>query len=122
LYPDAVEVLISEAQDLSDKTNTILYANYDFIDSNGKIIGRHLEPNLNSLAEFTINVILLDHHIGNPGTVLIHKSTFEKYGYFDEAIVHEDYELRLRFCLLHHCRLHLVQKTVERYRIHKNQN
>ncbi len=122
LYPDAVEVLVSETKNLSDKTNTILYASYDFIDSHGKIIGSHLEPNHNYLTEFNFNVILLDHHIGNPGTTLIHKSVFDKCGYFDEATVHEDYELRLRFCLLHHCRLQLVQKTVEKYRIHKNQN
>ena len=121
LYPNCIEELLSEAKNLSDKKNTILYANYDFIDSEGKIIGRKLEPNYNDLSDFDFNVILLDHHIGNQDTVLMNKSTMDKYGLFDENLGQEDYELHLRYCLTNHCRLRLVQKPVAKYRIHKEQ-
>ncbi len=121
LYPNAIEQLLSETKDLDNKTKTILYANYDFIDSDGKIIGRKLEQNYNDLSDFDFNVILLDHHIGNQNTVLMNKSTIEKCGLFDGTYGQEDYELHLRYCLIHNCRLRLVQKTVAKYRIHKDQ-
>jgi len=121
LYPDAVEVLLSEAKNFPDKTDTIFYGNWDIMESNGKIIGRYLEPNYNDLTKFDFNVILLDHHIGNEDTTLIHKSIFDKYGYFNDPPAQEDYDLRLKHCLLHHCRCRLVQKTVLKYRIHVNQ-
>jgi len=121
LYPDAVEQLLKEARTLDDKTNTILYANYDFIDSDGKIIGHKFEPNYNDLDPFDFNVVLLDHFIGNQNTVLMHKTTLDKYGLFDGKFGQEDYELHLRYCLMHHCRLRLVDKFVAKYRIHETQ-
>lgn len=121
LYPNAVEQLLTEAENQSDKTNTIFYANYDFIDSHGKIIGRKNEPNYNNLDSFNFNVILLDHHIGNQNTVLFSRSIMNRYGIFNEKLGQEDYELHLRYCIINHCRLHLVEKTVAKYRIHKNQ-
>ena len=66
--------------------------------------------------------MLLDRHIGNGTTSLIHKSILDKYGVFDEKIVfEEDYELWLRFCFIHKCRLHLVPKILAKYRIHESQ-
>jgi len=121
LYPTAIEELILEANKLKDKKHTILYANHDYIDSDGKIIGQKIEPNYNQLDSFDFNVILLDHCIGHQDTTLIHKSTIEEYGMYEEtASSAEDYEMWLRFCLLHNCRLHLIQKTIAKYRIHTN--
>ncbi|MGI0021504.1 MAG: glycosyltransferase [Nitrososphaeraceae archaeon] len=119
LYPHAVDDLISEAKNLKDKKNTMLYANYDIIDSKGKLINHMREPNYNELDAFHFNVILMDHHIGLSDSTLIHKSTMEDYGMFDESSHIEDYDLHLRYCLLHNCRMHLVEKTVARYRIHQ---
>jgi glycosyltransferase involved in cell wall biosynthesis len=117
LYPNAIEELITEAKNLKGKTHTILYANFDYINSEGKIIRHSKEPNYNDLSSFEANVILLDHHIGNEDTTLIHNSIFKDYGMYREKDF-EDYELRLRFCILNSCRLHLVSKTVAKYRLH----
>ena len=118
LYPHAVDDLILEAKNLKDK-NTILYANYDIINSEGKLLSHMKGPNYNELNVFDFNVILLDHHIGLPDTMLIHKSTIEHYGMLNESTHIEDYELHLRYCLLYNCRMRLVEKTVAKYRIHQ---
>ena len=122
LYLDGVKELMKEVEKIKDKKNTILYTNYDIIDSNSKVIKQFIEPNYNNLSTFDFNVILLDHYIGNGTTSLIHKSALDEYGYFDESVgFAEDYELWLRFCLLHNCRLHLVPKILAKYRVHKAQ-
>ncbi len=122
LYPNAIEELIRETEKIQDKKNTIFYSNYDIIDSNSKVIKQFIEPDYNNLSSFDFNVILLDHHIGNGITSLIHKSALEQYGVFNETIgFAEDYELWLRFCLIHGCRLHLVPKILAKYRRHKKQ-
>jgi len=122
LYPNAVKELILEAEKLQNKKNVILYSNYDKIDSSGEVILQFIEPNYNDMNSFDFNVILLDHFIGNGTTCLIHKSAFNKYGYFDEKIgFQEDYELWLRFCLQFSCRLYLVPKILAKYRIHEKQ-
>ena len=122
LYPNAVKELILEAEKLQNKKNVILYSNYDKIDSSGEVIKQFIESNYNDMNSFDFNVILLDHFIGNGTTCLIHKSAFNKYGYFDEKIgFQEDYELWLRFCLQFNCRLHLIPKILAKYRIHEKQ-
>ena len=70
LYPNAVEELILEAEKLQNKKNTILYSNHDRIDSNGKVIKQFIEQNCNDMNPFDVNVILLDHFIGNATTSL----------------------------------------------------
>jgi len=122
LYPKAIDDLMAEAVHLDDKTHTTLYANYDLIDSKGNIIGKRLLPDYNHLDLFNFNVRLLDSSLANQNTVLIHKTTLDKYGLFDTTLRgQEDYDLHLRCCLIHHCRLKLVKKTVSAYRIHENQ-
>jgi glycosyltransferase involved in cell wall biosynthesis len=121
LYPNAVEELISEAKKLNDN-NTILYSNYDIIDSESKTVKQFIEPNYNELEGFEINLILLNHFVGNGTTSLIHKSAFDKYGTFDENIgFAEDYELWLRLCVLHNFRLYLIPKILAKYRVHETQ-
>jgi len=100
----------------------MLYGHIDMISSTGEIKNKIIESDYNNLEIFDFNVILLDHMIGNPAASIIHKSTFEEYGTYDESRkIPEDYELWLRLCLLHNCRLHLVPKTVAKYRIHSSQ-
>ena len=121
LYPNAIEELILEAKKLENKKN-IVYSNYDIINSEGNVIKQFIELDYNELSSFDFNTILLDHYVGNGTTSLIHKSTLDKYGIFDETIgFAEDYELWLRFCLIHKCRLHLVPKTLAKYRVHETQ-
>ena len=121
LYPNAIEELIFEAKKLENKKN-ILYSNYDIINSEGDIIKQFIEPNYNELSSFDFNTILLDHYTGNGTTSLIHKSALDEYGMFNETIgFEEDYELWLRFCLIHGCRLHLIPKVLAKYRVHETQ-
>ncbi len=121
LYPNAVLELINAAKLLSNK-KYILYTNYDIIDSQGEIIDQMIEPNYNKLDSFNVNVILLDHFIGNGTTSLIHKSIIDEFGMFNETIGYkEDYELWLRYNLLYNCHIHLVPKNLAKYRVHKKQ-
>jgi len=121
LYTNAIEELILETKKLENK-KIIIYSNYDIINSKGEIIKQFIEPNYNELSSFDFNAILLDHHIGNGTTSLIHKSILDRYGIFDEEIeFEEDYELWLRFCFIHGCRLHLVPKILAKYRMHESQ-
>jgi len=122
LYSNSVEELILETKKLDNNKNYIFYSNYKIMNSESKVIKEFIEPDYNDLTSFDFNTFLLDHHIGNGTTSLIHKSTLDKYGFFDETIGYaEDYELWLRFCLLHHCRLHLISKILANYRVHKTQ-
>jgi len=121
LYPNAVKELIDEAKLLPDK-RYILYSNYDIIDSHGKIVDKKTEPNYNELDSFSMNVILLDHFVGNGTTSLIHQSIIDEFGMFSETIGYkEDYELWLRYNILYDCGLHLVSKNLAKYRVHKKQ-
>lgn len=122
LYPYAVKVLVDSANALENRENYILYSNYDVINETGRIVRRSDEPNYNDKTSFDANVILLDHYVGNGITSLIHKSAFERFGTFDESINHaEDYELWLRFCIIHKCRLYLIPKVLAKYRVHQTQ-
>lgn len=119
----AVEKLISEINDIGkDAENRIFYSNYDLIDENNFIIDRFEEPNYNLLDNFQRNVILLDHFYGNGTTSIMHKSIFEKCGFFDESLGYkDDYEFWLRCCIIFNFKLHLVPETLAQYRIHTEQ-
>ena len=119
LFPNAVEYLIDQAKKIEDKQNTILYGDYDIIDDKGKLIDEQKEPDYNHLSSFDFNVMLLDHYIGLSESSLIHSSTLKKYGIYNEKINFEDYELWLRYCILHNCRLHFVPKKILKRRIHQ---
>ncbi len=121
LCPNAVEELISTALILDNK-KCILYSNFDYIDYNGNIIKQHIETNYNELTSIDMNSILLDCFFGNGITSMIHKSAFEQYGLFDEDLgFGEDYEMWLRLCVLHGFRLHLIPKSLAKYRVHEAQ-
>jgi len=122
LYPNAIDELISESNKVENNEKCIFYSNYDIINSHGKIIKHFIEPNYNNLTSFELNVILLDHFIGNATTSLIPKLAIDHFGKFDEQIgFAEDYDLWLRYCLLYNCRLHLVPKILAKYRVHETQ-
>ncbi len=120
LYLNATEELILETEKLQDH-DYIFYSNYDIIDSNGNLLRQFIEPNYNILDKKDVDVVLLDHYFGNFSGSLIHKSLFEKYGMFNESIslLAIDYELWLRFTIIHKCRLYLIPKILLQYRQHK---
>ena len=122
LYPNAVSELIKEVKKTRNSKKKIYYSDYEIINNEGKKLRKMIERNFNSLDSFDMNMILLDHHIGNGITSLIAKEAFEKYGLFDEDIGYqEDYELWLRLCILYDFRIHLIPKVLAKYRIHDTQ-
>lgn len=122
LYPNALEEMILESSKVENKESTIFYSNYDIINSDGDTVEKFIEPNYNQLETFQQGVILLDHYFGNGTTSLIHRSAIQRYGAFNETIGYkEDYEFWLRYCVLHKCRLHLIPKTLAKYRVHQKQ-
>lgn len=123
LEKNAIEILINEATNIGNISKScIFYSNYELIDQNGKIVGEFIEPDYNNLKDFDKNIILLDHYYGNGTTSLIHKSLFDRFGFFDEKIgFQEDYEFWLRCCILHNCQLYLIPEKLARYRIHEGQ-
>lgn len=122
LYSNALEEMIIESSKVENREDTIFYSNYDIINSDGDMIEKFIEPNYNQLETFQQGVILLDHYFGNGTTSLIHRTAIQKYGAFNETIGYkEDYEFWLRYCVLHKCRLHLIPKTLAKYRVHQKQ-
>jgi len=120
LYPNAIEVLIAEATKLENKKNWIIVSNFHKIDSKGKILSEIIEPNINQEDEFSFNMNLFQGNIGEVNTCLIHKSALEEFGLPDEKVdVIPFYELELRYCILNKVKLHFVQKTLLKKRIHE---
>jgi len=120
LYPNAVKELVSVGKNLKNKKNTILYSNYEKINSMGRTIQKISEKNFNNLDQFTFNSkLLFFDFLGYLSSSLIHQSTVKSYGMFNEKFnYNEDWELWLRYCILNNCRLHLVPKLLVKYRKH----
>jgi len=120
LYPNAVEVLIAETSNITNNKKWILVSNYHIIDSKGRILSEYIEPDYNKLDRFNFNVNLLHHFIGNVITSLIHKSTIDSFGMFDENFsITPDYELWLRYCIVYKVQLHIIPKFLIKYRVHE---
>jgi len=119
LYPDCIELLISELNKINDK-KVIVHGNCYVIDSNGEMVREWNQPNISNMNQFEQNVFLLDHNTVVNVTSIFHKDVFSKHGLFDESLrAGVDYELWLRLCLQHGYRLHLLEKKLIKYRRHK---
>jgi len=118
LFPECIQVLLSEIQKFKDK-NVIIHSNCDIIDADGKIFMEWIQPNFNTLSDFEQNIILLDHNRITNITTLLPKEVFSKYGYYHEKTIAEDYEFWLRLCLLFNFRTHLLEQKLVKYRTHK---
>ncbi|MDE1725370.1 MAG: glycosyltransferase [Thaumarchaeota archaeon] len=123
LYENAVETLVNEIISFRGEPKAcIFYTHYETMDFSGRKIGEFVEPNYNGLTNFEKNVILLDHHVGNANSSLIHRSIFDKCGRFSSEVkFREDYEFWLRCCLLYGYTIHLIPKFTLKYRIHQRQ-
>lgn len=123
LYENSIEVLVREAESQGERAKSLIfYSSYDIIDENGMIVEEFIEPNYNNLSSLQRNAILLDHYVGNGSTSLIHRSIFERCGFFDENIgFKEDYEFWLRCCIINDCDLFLIPQKLAKYRVHSSQ-
>ena len=106
---------------LPDKENHIYYTNYEIIDEKSNLIKTFMEPNHNSEPIPRKNAILYSNYYGNGTTSLIHKSTFEKIGYFDESLrTGDDYDFWLR-ASFKGIDLYLIEIIQAGYRVHSGQ-
>jgi GT2 family glycosyltransferase len=118
LYEDAVEKMLKNI----DNNEKIYYSNYDIIDENSGRIGEFIEPierNFRTREERFKE--LMGNYYGNGSSSMIHRSVFEKIGYFDESIQHsEDYEFMLR-AISKGIDLKLIPIKTLKYRYHSEQ-
>lgn len=121
LQPNAIEILVQEATKLPE--NSIVYSNWELIDENGKKLRNFSETNHNDLEKFDFNIRLLDGQQINVNTTLIPTSLFKKGCTIREVKnpVAVDYDFFLRAGILFDSSFHLIQKSLLKYRINKNQ-
>jgi len=121
LQPNAIEILVQEATKLPE--NSIVYSNWELIDENGKKLRNFSETNHNDLEKFDFNIRLLDGQQINVNTTLIPISLFKKDCTIREVKdpVAVDYDFFLRAGILYDSSFHLIQKSLLKYRINKNQ-
>ena len=122
LTPNAIEEQIKQTKNINDKKNWIIASNSYHIDKNGKLLSEITAPNFQEMNNFEFNVMLLHHNVLSFITLLIHKSTLDSYGFFDENFPEFlDWEMVLRFCVLHNVRIFLIPKFLAKTRIHEEQ-
>lgn len=120
LLSDSISILVEESYKVEH--NTILYSDWDIIDSNGEHVRDFHESNYNKLSKFDYGVRLLDSQLINVNTALIPSEVFKK-GIFEnlDDPVAIDYDFFLRCAILNQIKFHLIQKPLVKYRIHSNQ-
>lgn len=121
LLPTALADMIAEVGKCPNWEDTIFYANVYRMRENGEIKWRFPETNRNQWSDLEFKAYLMQSNVGNGISILIHKSAFAKHGMFDTVTKHEDYEMRLRWCILEKCRMYLIDRFVASYREHPNQ-
>ena len=121
LYTKCLEQMMEKISILPDKESHIYYTHYEIIDEKRNTIKRFMEPNHNSLPLSKKNAILYSNYYGNGTTSLIHKSVFEKIGYFDESLrTGDDYDFWLR-ASFNGIDLYLIDILQAGYRVHTGQ-
>ena len=122
LYPDAVENMFKEILITPNQKNYIYYSNYDIIDEHSGGIGSFKEPlerNFKTKEERFKE--LMGNYYGNGSSTMIHRSVFDKIGYFDESLAHsEDYDFLLK-AMYNGMDLKLVNLNTLKYRYHSEQ-
>ena len=118
LYPDAVEKMLKNI----DNNEKIYYSNYDIINEKSELIGEFIEPierNFRTREERFKE--LMGNYYGNGSSSMIHKSVFDKIGYFDETLGHsEDFDFLLK-AISKGIDLKLIPIKTLKYRYHDEQ-
>lgn len=102
--------------------DVIYYCNYERINEYGVKIKNFIEP---PIRDFKSNKEqfdeLMKYFYANGSSSLIHKSVFERFGYFDDTLRHsEDYDMWLR-ASKNNIRFGLVSEILLKYRVHPEQ-
>ena len=121
MFPNSISLLADE-YNKRDK-NTIVYSNWNIIDSNGKYLRYFQESNYNDLSNFDFNIRLLDGQQINVNTSLIPYDILKNgtvFSNLDDPVT-IDYDFFLRCAILNKTRFHLISKPLIQYRIHSNQ-
>ncbi|MCV0399623.1 MAG: glycosyltransferase [Nitrosarchaeum sp.] len=121
LFSDSIRILVEESHKV--EPNTVLYSDWEIIDSNGDHVRDFHESNHNKLSKFDYNVRLLDGQLINVNTALIPSEIFKKgivFANLDDPVA-IDYDFFLRCAILNETRFHLIPKPLVKYRMHSNQ-
>lgn len=118
LTPYALQILIDHAI----YKDAIYYTDYIRYDVRKESKTFWQEPKRNELTQHERNEELFKYFYGNGSTSLIHRSVFDKCGWFDESLPHsEDYEFWLRCCILYDIKMIHIPEFTLIYRIHPDQ-
>jgi len=120
LYPECVDILVSEANRIND-SKVIFYSFADCMDHSGKIFDGWNPVKLTDWDKFDQVVSMLYQNQVVHLTSLLHKNTFTNYGLYDESLKYSiDYEFFLKLSLIYGFRLHLTEKKLASIRYHEN--
>ena len=119
MYSHAIETLVDTAKKYP---NTIVYSNWEIIDEKNIKLRDFSESNYNELSNFEYNIRLLDGQQINVNTSLIPSSLFDKCNIreLDDPVA-VDYDFFLHAALLCNIKFYLIEKSLIKYRIHRNQ-
>lgn len=121
LYEESTKILVNNMMKFNERT--IVYSNWDLIDENDSEIRSFTESNYNKLGIFDYNVRLLDGQQINVNTTLIPTSLLHDGCCFNQNIdpVAIDYDFLLRAGILFNTKFHLIERSLIKYRISKEQ-
>lgn len=125
LMPNYLERMfyhMSSLTDLERSEVSIFFSDYNVIDDSGEIINTWFEPAWNAKTYWDRKKYLWMSFYGNASSSLIHRSVFQKCGFFDEELRHsEDYDFWLRCAMVYDYDMYHVPEPLIKYRIHSGQ-
>lgn len=118
LYENAITKMM---ENITSK-DRIYYTNYNIIDETGTALRDFIEPEARNNKTFEERKDeLLKYFYGNGSSSMIHRSVFDRIGYFDESLRYfEDYDFWLR-AMKNGIDLWLIPIFTLKYRNHKEQ-
>lgn len=124
LMPASVENMLIHIKQYpqNEQENAIFFSDYYQVNEKGEKVGEYREPQRNHMPIELLQQHILNAFFGNGSTSMIHRSIFDRIGFFDEIIPYfEDYEFWLRACVQNKMKLvHIPQFTLL-YRLHEGQ-
>lgn len=122
LYDSYLKTMMDEIEKTDDNKNKIFYSNYERVGHDETHQSDFIEPvERNKKTNQEQFNELMGYFYGNGSSTIIHKSIFERFGYYDDSLKHsEDYDMWLR-ASKNGVLFHLIPKVLLKYRIHPDQ-